>query len=58
VPDPEFTLGPGTNNWMQDFDLVRTHRRIFMTQNIRTSNGRQTIKINRVGMMVILNHSV
>jgi hypothetical protein len=20
MPDPEFTLAPGTNSWMQDFD--------------------------------------
>ena len=49
MPDPEFTLAPGTNNWMQDFAWDPLKDEIFMTQNIRTSNGRQTIKINRLG---------
>ena len=49
MPDPEFRLAPGTNNWMQDFAWDRLKDEIFMTQNIRTSNGRQTIKINRLG---------
>ena len=49
MPDPEFTLAPGTNNWMQDFAWDPFKDEIFMTQNIRTSNGRQTIKINRLG---------
>ena len=49
MPDPEFTLAPGTNNWMQDVAWDTLKDEIFMTQNIRTSNGRQTIKINRLG---------
>jgi hypothetical protein len=40
MPDPEFTLAPGTNNWMQDFAWDPLEDEIFMTQNIRTSNGR------------------
>ena len=34
---------------MQDFAWDPLKDEIFMTQNIRTSNGRQTIKINRLG---------
>jgi hypothetical protein len=49
MADPEFTLAPGTNNWMQDFAWDPLKDEIFMTQNIRTANGRQTIKINRLG---------
>ena len=49
MPDPEFTLASGTNNWMQDFAWDPLKDEIFMTQNIRTANGRQTIKINRLG---------
>jgi hypothetical protein len=49
MPDPEFTLAPGTNNWMQDFAWDPLKDEIFMTQNIRTSNGRETIRINRLG---------
>jgi len=49
MPDPDFTLAPGTNNWMQDFAWDPLKDEIFMTQNIRTSNGRQTIRINRLG---------
>ena len=44
MPDPDFTLAPGTNNWMQDFAWDPLKDEIFMTQNIRTSNGRQTIR--------------
>ena len=49
MPDPEFRLAPGTNSWMQDFAWDPLKDEIFMTQNIRTSNGRQTIRINRLG---------
>jgi hypothetical protein len=49
MPDPEFTLAPGRNNWMQDFAWDPLKDEIFVTQNIRSSNGRQTIKINRLG---------
>jgi len=49
MPEPDFTLSPGTNNWMQDFAWDPLKDEIFMTQNIRTSNGRQTIRINRLG---------
>ena len=49
MPDPEFTLASGTNNWMQDFAWDPLKDEIFMTQNIRTANGRQTIKMNRLG---------
>jgi len=48
MPNPEFTLAPGTNNWMQDVAWDPLKDEIFMTQNIRTSNGRQTIKINKL----------
>jgi hypothetical protein len=48
MADPEFTLAPGTNNWMQDFAWDPLKDEIFMTQNIRTSNGRETIRINRL----------
>jgi hypothetical protein len=41
MPDPEFTLAPGTKNWMQDFAWDRLKDEILMTQNIRTSNGRK-----------------
>ena len=34
---------------MQDFAWDPLKDEIFMTQNIRTSNGRQTIRINRLG---------
>ena len=34
---------------MQDFAWDPLKDEIFMTQNIRTSNGRQTIKINKLG---------
>jgi hypothetical protein len=49
MPDPEFTLAPGTSSWMQAFAWDPLKDEIFMTQNIRTSNGRQTIKINKLG---------
>ena len=49
MPNPEFTLAPGTNNWMQDVAWDTLKDEIFMTRNIRTSNGRQTIKINKLG---------
>ena len=49
MPEPDFTLSPGTNKWMQDFAWDPLKDEIFMTQNIRTSNGRQTIRINRLG---------
>jgi hypothetical protein len=49
MPDPEFTLAPGTNNWMQISLGDPLKDEIFMTQNIRTSNGRATIRINRLG---------
>ena len=49
MPDPEFRLAPGTNNWMQDVAWDTLKDEIFMTRNIRTSNGRQTIKINKLG---------
>jgi hypothetical protein len=49
MPDPEFTLAPGTNNWTQDFAWDPLKDEISMTLIIRTSNGRQTIKINRLG---------
>jgi hypothetical protein len=49
MPDPEFTLASGTNNWMQDFAWDPLKDEIFMTQNIRTSNRRATIRINRLG---------
>jgi hypothetical protein len=31
MPDPEFTLAPGTNNWMQDFAWDPLKDEIFMT---------------------------
>ena len=49
MPNPEFTLAPGTSSWMQAFAWDPLKDEIFMTQNIRTANGRQTIKINRLG---------
>ena len=49
MPDPEFTLASGTSSWMQAFAWDPLKDEIFMTRNIRTSNGRQTIKINRLG---------
>ena len=48
MPDPEFTLAPGASSWMQAFAWDPLKDEIFMTQNIRTSNGRQTIKINKL----------
>jgi hypothetical protein len=48
MPDPQFTLAPCTKNWMQDFAWDQLKDEIFMTQNIRTSNGRETIRINRL----------
>ena len=41
MPDPEFTLASGTSSWMQAFALDPLKDEIFMTRNIRTSNGRE-----------------
>jgi hypothetical protein len=49
MPDPEFTLIPGTITGCKISLWGPLKDEIFMTQNIRTSNGRQTIKINRLG---------
>jgi hypothetical protein len=42
-------LNPQTDNWMQDFFWDSWADEVFMSQNIRTSGGRETIKINRLG---------
>ena len=41
MPDHEFTLAPGTNNWTQDFAWDPLKDEIFMTRNIRTSACRR-----------------
>jgi hypothetical protein len=46
---PTLSSTDRANNWMQDFAWDPLKDEIFMTQNIRTANGRQTIKINRLG---------
>ena len=41
MPDPEFILAPGANDWMPDFAWDPLKDEIFMTRNIRSSNGRK-----------------
>jgi hypothetical protein len=51
MPSPafEYKLDPETDNWMRDFFWDSWADELFMSQNINTPDGPQTIKINRLG---------
>jgi hypothetical protein len=48
MPDPGFTLVPGTNNWMQDLAWDPLKDEIFMTQN-NSHLKRSGNRIHRLG---------
>jgi Phage 5-bladed beta propeller receptor binding platform domain len=55
MPTLSSPLAAGTNNWMQDFAWDPLKDEIFMTQNICTTNGRETIRINRLVPLMIIS---